>query len=150
MARWDANVEIDGLAVRVLPLDEYGAVTPVDGTLEVELIAEPVAWGRPLQFPPPDTPPVSLGRWQQAVCVRDFGPSGAVYRLRYQGANPELERRWSNFAAVHVRLSVPGQGVFEATQDGVQIRLVSPTRDQLEQSTGHRWFPQERTGDGRR
>ena len=143
-ARWDANVEIDGLAVRILPLDASGLMTPVDGTLEAELIGDQVGAARS------DQPLQVIGHWQQAVHVGDFDSSGAPYRLKFQAVHPEFDRRWGTHAALHVRLSVPGQGVFEATQDFLRIRPYSPVRDELEQTTGHRYFPQERIGDGRR
>jgi hypothetical protein len=143
-ARWDANVEIDGLAVRILPLDANGLLTPVEGTLDAELISDQVG------TPRPDQPLQVIGHWQQAVHAGDFDASGAPYRLNFQGVHPEFDRRWGTHAALHVRLSVPGQGVFEATQDFLRIRPYSPIRDELEQTTGHRYFPQERIGDGRR
>jgi hypothetical protein len=45
---------------------------------------------------------------------------------------------------------VPGQGTFETTESLLRIRPYSAVRDQLQLSTGRRFFPRERTGDGRR
>ena len=91
-AHWDANVEIDGLAVRILPLDASGSMTPVDGTLEAELIGEQVGAGHP------DQPLQVIGHWQQAVHVGDFDASGAPYRLKFQAVHPEFDRRWGTHA----------------------------------------------------
>jgi len=77
-----------------------------------------------------------------------MGPSGAVYRLPFQAVHPEFDTDWAAHGLVHVRLTVPGHGVFEASQEVVRIRAFSPIRDELEMSTGRRFFPIERTGRG--
>ena len=146
VANWDADVEVDGLIVDVYPLDADGQVVPVRGVLEVDLIVQ--RWGvvkRPQPF-------IRRGRWTEPVRTGHFGSSGARYRLPFgaAGFHPEFDSRAAPHGAVHAQLSVPGQGVFAASQSMVRIRPYSAVRDALERATGKRFFPQEKTGGGRR
>ena len=142
LVNWDSDVEADGLVVHVYPLDGYGDVVPVRGTLNADLTAERVEIvKRPQPFH-------TIGRWTRQVSQDDFGPHGAAFRLPFQGVHPEFDLSAATFGLVHARLSVPGQGTFEATADTVRIRAASPVRDRLEQFTGRRFFPQERIGRG--
>ncbi len=143
VANWDENVEADGLLVHVYPLGTDGALVPVHGTLEVDLKAEQNGSNRLHQ------PFVDAGHWSQQVRPADFGPMGAVYRLRFQSIHPEFEHWLESRGAVHACLTVPGQGTYEATAAMVRIRPYSTVRNHLQQTTGHRFFPDERTGDGR-
>jgi hypothetical protein len=142
-ARWNANVEADGLLVRVYPLAAAGGVVPVRGSLEIEWI------GRRTDVIQPEASFCRLGHWTVQVSERDFGLDGAVYRLPFQSVHPEFDLAVALYGAVHARLSVPGQGTFEATASMVRGRPASVVRDQLQRATGHRFFPQETTGDGR-
>lgn len=144
VANWDADVEVDGLVVQVRPLDASQAVVPVRGTLEVSLTGWRAATANSKQYS------ARLGRWSQLVGPTDFGLSGAAYRLPFQAAHPEYDLRWAPYGAVHARLSIPGVGVFEVTESDVRVRPYSATRDYLQQTTGGRFFPLERTGRGRR
>ena len=141
--RWDENVDTDGIVVHVYPLDANGAVVPVRGTLNVDLTAERFDKYRVTQ------PFLDAGHWADAVHPADFGPMGAVYRFRFQSLNPEFNHWLGDLAAVHATLAIPGQGAFEATADMTYIRPFSAVRNRLEQFTGHRYFPNERTDDGR-
>jgi len=144
VANWDADVEVDGLLVCVYPLDVEGHLVELGGTLQVELIGrENVALARGSSFR-------RLGRWSRKVEANDFGLRGAVYRLPFQGAHPQFDTGYSAHGAVHARLVVPGQGVFEATASDVRVRPPSAFRDDLQQGTGHRYFHGERTGRGQR
>jgi len=139
VANWDADVEADGLLVRVFPLDAQGTVVPTRGTLEIDLTAQRTGVvKRPWPF-------VRAGRWTRQVHRGDFGPSGVVYRLPFQSKHPEFDLDLASYGAVHARLSIPGQGTFEATRGTTRIRPASLMRDELQQATGHRFFPQERT-----
>jgi hypothetical protein len=142
-ARWDENVDTDGLLVHVYPLDANGAIVPVRGTLNVDLTVERLDQYRLTQ------PFADGGHWEEAVHTADFGPTGAVYRLRFQSLNPEFNHWVGATAAVHATLAIPGQGTFEATADMACIRPFSTVRNHLEQMTNHRYFPNERTDDGR-
>lgn len=156
VANWDADVEVDGLLVRVYPLDDTGAVVPVRGMLQLDLKGQRtsvVNRRRPFS---------TLGRWARPVRPQDFalpsqghvpprcGWPGAVYRLPFQGVHPEFDLTVAPYGSLHARLSVPGQGTFETSQSTVRIRPYSAVRDQLQLWTGRRFFPEERTGRGRR
>jgi len=144
-ANWDDDVETDGLSLHVSPLDAQGRLIPVRGGLEVELI------GQPARLAPREGPPFKrLGYWTRRLRPQDFGPYEATVRLPFGRVHPEFDAGAAPSGAVHVRLSVPGQGTFESTADMVRTRPYSAVRDRLEQTTGHRFFPSERTGDGRR
>lgn len=140
VGNWDSDVETDGLVVEVFPLDGGGEVVPVRGVLHVELLGERIGVPkRPGDFR-------LFGRWTCRIRPEDFGPQGAVRRLPFQSVHPEFDLDVAPHAAVHARLSVPGQGTFEATATWVRIRPYSPIRDHLQQATGRRFFPGERNG----
>ena len=144
VANWDADVEVDGLLVHVYPLDGYGQVVPVRGTLHVDLRAPRY----------PGTPRsgrfYELGRWTEVLQTLDFTAAGAVFRLPFRAVHPEFDLDVATYGAIHARLDVPGAGTFETTASTVRIRPFSPLRDQLQQTAGHRFFPDERTGRGQR
>ena len=140
VANWDDDVEVDGLVVQVIPQDDYGSMVPVRGVLEVNLLGERRGALKHRQSF------VGLGRWTRRVRHDDFGPSGAVYRLPFQAVHPEFDLSKEPYGAVHVRLTVPGHGVFDATADMVRIRPYGTVRDHLQQATGERFFRTERTG----
>ena len=145
VAQWDADVEADGLVVTLTPIGTDGRATPVEATAEIELIG-------------PATPPLSrgnafpvLGRWTRALHVADVGDDGS-YRLplEFQAFHPDDAHMFWRHALVHVRLSVPGRGTFEASIDGVALQGYTPTRDYVQQAFGTRFLPNERTGRGHR
>lgn len=144
LANWDADVEPDGLILDVLPLDSEGALVPVHATVEVDLLAERTGVVKLAE------PFARIGRWTRRVDPADFGVWGARYRLAFQAVNPDFDRRWATHGALHVRLSVPGAGVFEQTDSTLRIRPYSSVRDRLEQANGNRYFYEERTGSGKR
>lgn len=140
ISNWDSDVEADGLAVHVFPLDEFGAIVPTRAVLEAELIdvrQTDLTRGQPI---------TQLGRWSRNVLPEDVGPAGAVFRLPFQAAHPEFDLNVGSSAILHARLTVPGQGTFEASADTVRIRPYSALRDRLQQLRGTRWLPEERTG----
>ncbi len=143
-ANWDADVETDGLLVCILPRDQAGRIVPVRGTVHVELWAR--RWGVVKQA----LPYGRLGHWSKSVAAEDFAGHGASLRLPFQSTHPEFARDLDPRGAVHVRLAVPGQGTFEATDAMVRLRPYSAVRDRLEQDTGRRFFPRELIGAGPR
>ena len=76
--------------------------------------------------------------------------SGIVLKLPFQATHPEFDSDVWSHGFVHLRLVVPGQGVFEDSVDGVRIRQFAPIRDWMQLSTGHRHFANERTGRPKR
>jgi hypothetical protein len=148
LANWDGDVESDGLLVEVAPLDAGGALAVVSGTVEVELFMPqrrtldlaPLSGGDTLEL---------VERWTRAISPADFGPGGVRLNLPFGAINPELRPEWaaSHYGLVHVRLAAPGQGVFEASRDGVRAQSWAPNRDRLEMQTGGRFLPTERLGN---
>ena len=139
VTNWDSDVEVDGVVVDVRPLDARGAIAPVHGTLEVTLIGWRTGRTRPTQ------PPIRLGRWTRSVRPSDFASPATEYRFPFRSVHPDFDLQWAPHATVHARLSVPGQGVFDATSSDVRIRPYSALRDHLQQTTGHRFYDVERT-----
>ena len=136
VANLDAERQVDGLIVRVYPLDDWGCIVPVRGTLAVTL----AGWHS--EATPRGQTQQTLGRWTRQLQQEDFGPLGARCELRFQGIHPERDVTIAPEGSIHARLSVPGQGTFEATQSTVRIRPYSAMRDKLQQATGSRvfWF----------
>lgn len=144
LANWDADVEPDGLIVYVAPLDADGNLVAIDGTIDAELIGEgPGTTDRQVTFP-------TLDRWVRSLRPADMGAQGARVRLEFQRAHPEFDLRLGPYGVVHVRLNVPGHGSFEATTDLTAVRTFNPIRDRVQQQSGQRFFPTERTGLGKR
>ena len=148
LANWDGDVEADGLIVHLMPIDLDGFYAATRGTVEIELFARerrafhhaPMSGGRSVAI---------ISRWTCAVSPSDFGPNGAVLKFPFAAAHPEFTGELGSYGLVHVRMSVPGSGAFEDSQDGVRIRPFTPLRDTLQLSTGERFLPTERTGRGK-
>jgi hypothetical protein len=138
-ANWDADVEVDGLIIDLYPLDEMGTLVPARGTVEFTLFVERtgvIRYQRAFLREP---------RWVVSFAYEDIGPSGARFRLPFRQFYPETEPDLAPYGAVHARVTIPGQGVFDATETVVRIRPYSAIRDRLEQNTGSRFFAIERT-----
>lgn len=140
VANWNASPEVDGIVVEVSPYDQYGEVVPVHGTLHVELVGARGGTQSPRRRP------VRLADWVRSVDPARFGPWGAVYRLPFQAVHPDFDFSVGPIGMVLVRLSVPGQGTFEATVSDARIRPYSAFRDHLQQTEGRRFLTRERTG----
>lgn len=148
IANWDADVETDGIALRLLPLDGYGQLAAASGTLEVELFAPqrrrfhlaPQSDGYTIE---------PIGRWSLSIERHGFGDNGIVVRLPFQALHPEFRADLYWYGLLRVKFSVPGRGVFEQSQDGLALRPFTPLRDALEVSTGQRFLPTETTGRGK-
>jgi hypothetical protein len=149
LANWDSDVEFDGIALRLFPLDTDGQLTPARGTLHVELVASrrqdfnevPSARGQV---------PSRLGQWSVAVDAGAVTENGVVVKLPFQANHPEFDTTWATHGLVHVRFVVPGHGVFEHSFDGVRVRPYAPLRDAMERQNGRRFLPTEQTGVGNR
>lgn len=143
-ANWDSDVEADGLVLDLEALNAVGETIPADGTLTVELFGERVPpLSRGNAFP-------MLGNWTRQVNAADFGRGTLRLRLDFQGMHPDFNTIAGRFALVHVRFSVPGQGTFEASKDGLTLQGFSPVRERMQQAFGTRFLPTETTGRGHR
>ncbi len=144
LGHWNAAAETSGIVVVIRPLDAWGQLTPIDGTLEVDLVGEQPVNGRQGDVFP------RIGRWTQSVSVDDFGPDGARYELPFQAVHPDFERDLGHLGLLHARLAAPGHGVFDASVEQLRIRPYSAIRDRAESNRGSRFFPVEQTGRGKR
>ena len=112
VANLNRTVEADGLVLHIYPLDGAGNMIPVDGTLDVELIASvPPGWPR-------GEPPPNIGHWSFRLIPQQFGPAGAIVKLPFQGVHPEFDLNLGPFGLVHARLSIPGNGSFRSQPGG--------------------------------
>ncbi len=144
LANWDADVEADGLVLDLEALNAAGETIPADGTLTVELFGERVPpLSRGNAFP-------MLGNWTRQVAAVDFGRGTLRLRLDFLGAHPDFNTLAGRYALAHVRFSVPGQGTFEASKDGLTLQGFSPVRERVQQAFGTRFLPTETTGRGHR
>ncbi len=143
LGHWNAGTEASGLLVMIQPLDAAGQPQPVSGTLELSLHGQrfvPLVDGE--QFP-------ELARWTHMVANDDFTAGRAVYSLPFQALHPEFNVDLGTLGLVHARLTVPGEGVFEASSGAVAIRQPNAVRDRLQtQQSGQRFFYDELTGRG--
>jgi hypothetical protein len=143
VANWDADVEIDGLELRVFPCAADGEIVPTHGMISVRLIGHyPYPTNRKDAFR-------ELARWGKKVRTTDYGDWGAVYRFPFQNVHPEFDLASSADGLVHCKLGVPGQGNFEASVP-ISLRPYNPLREQLQLHQRKRFFPRERTGRGLR
>jgi hypothetical protein len=140
LGHWSTTTEATGIVVTLQPLDRHGNPVPVEGVLDVDLI------GQRLTVVTDGNGFPQLGHWTTAVRAADFSTSGAVYELPFQAVNPDFHFDLDPHALVHARLSVPGQGSFEASQPMVRIRAYSSVRDHVQQATGSRFLPEEEVG----
>lgn len=145
LANWDADVETDGICVQLQPRDENGNLVAVSGTGEVELFA---ARQRKYHEAPQSGGWMTelVQRWTERVDAPQIGPSGILWRLPFAAVHPEFSSGVDDWGLVHVRLVVPGSGVFEQSLDGVRLRNWSPVRDGTFRHDGRRFFSTEMTG----
>ena len=159
VADWDADVEVDGLIVHVLPLNAAGEVIAVRGVVQAELVGSTLR-DKTLRSerlrslaglaPPPQlqAPTQSLAHWTRNLQSDRVSASGAVFQLPFAADHPEFDTELDHLALLHVKLTVPGSGVFETTATDVNIRPVSELRDRLQGREGHRRFlDQENTAE---
>ena len=148
---WDQDVEWDGIILRLRPTDSSGELARVSGTLTVTLFGSLDKSQLRVAFADQGEPVQRIGRWVRRLNRRDYGPSGAVYRLEFQNFQPERRfAPWHRDLAlaphgdIHLELIVPGHGVYRAsTQFPVRLRRFSGLRDQQYLRHGTRFFPSE-------
>ncbi len=149
IANWDQDVEMDGIVLRLFPLDANGQLSRARGTLNVEIVAArrqrysdaAAARGQIAS---------RLAQWSVKVSADDVTENGVLVKLPFQTNHPEFDTSWATHGLVHVTFVVPGHGVFEHSFDGVRVRPYAPLRDQLERKGEQRFLPTERTGVSKR
>jgi hypothetical protein len=119
LANWDADAPPDGLAVYVRPLDAWGGLVAVHGIVHVELTGRvrrdfsAVPHGRGMIEE-------SLGRWTVNLASALPTTDGYLIKLPFAWGALPPEEVYSR-GRVHLRLAAPGNGVFEAVTEAVQI-----------------------------
>lgn len=150
VGNWDADVEWDGVRVRVRPIDQWGGTVRAAGRLDVTLTArlDPAATASARGRSEPTIE--RIGHWTPSLRQDDYGLDGALVRLAFQNYDPDRPNAaWhrdhgiSWLGELSVRLVVPGQGVFHAAAGPVRLRRFSPLRDQHFIRHGTRYFPHE-------
>jgi hypothetical protein len=145
LAQWDDDAQTDGLRVLVSPLDAHGQIVPVRGHIELTLEAQREQIGGKLtsakskRFLEGD-------RASFPVKPEDFAGGPAFYELPFSQWHPDFAPAIAPQALVFARLSVQGQGVFEASDAQVCLRELSRFRDQLQYHTPGRYLPIESGG----
>lgn len=149
LAQWDKDAQTDGLRVFVYPLDAYGQIVPVDGHVELTLVVErDYTRGAHIYHKGPEF--LSGDRQTFPVRWEHFSAGIPFYELAFDRWHPDFEHTLAEHGLLHARLSVPGQGVFEASDPQVCLRESSRFRDQLQLYTPGRYLPLERPSrDGR-
>lgn len=147
IANWDADVETDGLILDLMPIDAEGYLAPVSGVAEIELFAlqrrafhhAPLSGGDTLE---------RVERWTAVINPSDLKTNGFRLKLPFGTVHPDFDTDWvaSPYGLVHVRLTAPGHGTFDASQDAIRIRHFAPNRDQLELKRFPRFLPTESVG----
>ena len=149
LANWDADVEMDGLIVRVTALSGAGNVVPASGTLHVNWIAtRPVGLVTRNHRVGRDLGPGFLvaGRWTRHLTSATAGGDVAECRLPFQADHPEFDLDLGDFGVINARLAAPGVGVLHASDAMVRVRPMSTVRDARARLDRVWFFPVERTG----
>ncbi|MBC7967726.1 MAG: hypothetical protein H7Z17_17570 [Fuerstia sp.] len=138
LANWDNDAAIDGLVVRIQPLNDFGQLVPAEGRLNLKLVGLSQSQGgqaqlsrSPVEFP-------ELETWDQPVHRADFTADGAVYRLAFRRFDAERDTDVVPVGLVSARLSVPSVGTFAATENVTLLRPYSLIRDVHQQFNGTR------------
>lgn len=131
LENWDADPQPDGLLLHVQLLDAQGRGVNASGSLQAELFA---AVERRFQAVPHGrgTSVLAVARWSHAVRVEESQRGEHVVQLPFSAAQPVGNDLASSYGLLHVKLAVPGHGVFEDSYDGLTLRRFTPTRDLLE------------------
>lgn len=147
VANWDRDAEVDGLLVRVQPLDGYGNVVPVEGNLDVQLATETkLATGGRLigdQSIRRDDSFRMTERWSVPIHAIDFDATGTVVKLPFRRFHPERHFDIAPDALAFARLRLPSAGAFDASDPFVLLRPASRFRDDMQLHQNRRLLPVE-------
>ena len=149
LANWDADVETDGLLLRLFPFDAQGNVAPGTGTLRVEFVGRSQRDSTSARHHG-GSMVGTIGRWTAQVDEADFRQGVATVKLPFGAIHPEFDTDWFAEGLVHISFSVAGDGTFEQSLDGIRTRPFSPLRDAMQRQSDRRFLPSERTGRGKR
>lgn len=143
LANWDADPEPDGLLVAVAPLDSRGNFVPVAGNINLELYGERHQQGGHIHD---DREPFALlDQSSKTLRTSDAGDDSYVIRFTFRRFHPDRDLEIDHIGLLRARLSIPGQGVFENSDDWTVLRSSSRYRDSVQLLTGNRYLKQEST-----
>jgi hypothetical protein len=114
ITNWDAHAAADGLTLTIAPLDDWGALVAVEGTVEATLYGYNRRSGLPAEHWS------QLAHWSQPITIHCYGPEGGVLRLSWAACS-EWEQAQSPGCRLRVCLHAPGHGSF-ATEIPFQSR----------------------------
>lgn len=137
------NVDWDVLKVAIQALNASGHPVPVRGTLQATL------WGRAQRLVPvydeqffgePEQRR-RIAEWTRTV--DSDGGEPEILTLPFPAPLAAHDETLFPLATLHVRLLAPGRGRFDATQEALLVRPVSPFRDEVWRETGSLFLPRE-------
>ncbi len=135
---WDADADVDGLRVWVVPRSSQTQVLAIAGSLQAELLVDNGA------EVPNRRRFISRERWSRELTHTEFSPDGAVVELPFRHVESTGELAVPPLGVLKVRYVVAGQGAFDAIVPDVVLSSYSWNRDQQQLLTGQRKFPGER------
>lgn len=123
LANWNGDAEPDGLRVWIQPRAANGAPVAAGGGVTVRLAVFRGDWrGSRGGFRVEE-------EWFREISAEAAGEAGAVLELPFEKIRPETDRELLSLGVVSVRLSVAGQGTFDAQVEDVSLRSQAFTRD---------------------
>ncbi|HUS39209.1 MAG TPA: hypothetical protein VMX74_07150 [Pirellulales bacterium] len=146
VANWDADVELDGVVLLVTTIDPFGHSVPASGTVRAELRVE----RRSRLKPQPRRIRADferIGSWTRQLPIHSGGES--VFLLPFEAVHPEFDEASASHGLLNVRVTVPGQGVFERSIADLTVRPYSRIREQIQHTRDTRFLPIEQTGRGK-
>lgn len=150
VANWDADAEVDGIEVLLRPLDSRGQLVSFRGQVHFKLLGQrqPEKLGSiysEFTFQEEaDYRFVELTQWTRRLQQTLSTDEGTILRLEFRNFHPDRDLAVDVESILQARLSVAGQGVYEAVSPPLFLRSYSRLRDDLQQQTGSRHFTQER------
>ena len=117
---WDGDRDVDGLRLHVQPIARDGRVAVPSGSLSVELLARRFSRVR-------NNDEIRVvERWTRNLRSCESGPNGIVVDFPYRNQAWVCDPAVIPLGRVSVRMRVPSQGVFDATDDAVVLSPQSP------------------------
>ena len=107
----DRDADLDGLAVYLAPRDRHGRLAAASGIADIELYG--------VNADPRGSAPERIGRWRVAASQEQLA-AGAPLRISLDDLPAGWRRTLRECGELRVRLTLPGQGVFAASE---RVRL---------------------------
>lgn len=139
---WDGDSLADGIEIIVKPLDKQGEIVAITGTIDFQMLGQRTAWRTSKQverfhdFGVIDT-------WTKRVKPSLLHHDGYHFYLEFRNTHPDFDLDLELEAMIHSRLNLIGQDVLESNSGPVLLRPFSKLRDDQQQFTGSRFFPEE-------